>query len=757
MSRSLAFYDSSAAATGAELYATDGTAAGTFLVQDIYPGPGNGDPNGITALAAGGIIFAAADGPAAGKQLFVSDGTANGTVELSGGFILVARPQLGISQAINSSLADFTPFGPGALFAGATSQAGVQLWYTDGTFAGTAPVQSFGPNAAVVLNGITSLGSGRAVFDLGNGATQPGLWGTDGTAGGTVLLSSQAAAATAIGNGLALTVLDSGFGNFSTRAGTLGVTDGTQAGTRTLQTFTASYAYPPVSSVTPIGNGRALFSVTSGNGSVWESDGTAAGTFALLQDPNARETDFNGFDASAFTPLGNGRTVFAASDGTARTAVYATDGTVAGTVLLADTAPAMRNSAISRFVPFGANKALFAVQDGMTGAATIWSTDGTAAGTVAVQAIPAVPNTGGTVYPLGGIAALPNGRAVFDVDAGAAGVQVFSTDGTAAGTSVVATLPAKANIPPSGFTVLPNGKAIFSITLPTGYGASYATDGTAAGTGQFSTMGPYGGAVVATAADANAGAPPASPDPRFDTGYYLAHNPDVAASGIDPYQHYLALGGTEGRNPDAFFDSRYYLQQNPDVAAAGVNPLQHYEQYGWHEGRDPSLVFSVSKYLSANPDVAAAGTDPLQHFIQYGTHEGRMAFLSGGTGTYDLLVDTTFYDAQLGATLVPTPAYGGADQAATSYYQVGWQRGLNPDALFDTNYYEANNPDVAAAHVNPLLQYETQGWKEGRNPSAAFSTSKYLLANPDVARAGINPLFHYINNGQREGRAIYSV
>ncbi|OZI20929.1 hypothetical protein CAL26_26095 [Bordetella genomosp. 9] len=33
----------------------------------------------------------------------------------------------------------------------------------------------------------------------------------------------------------------------------------------------------------------------------------------------------------------------------------------------------------------------------------------------------------------------------------------------------------------------------------------------------------------------------------FDRMYYLKHNPDVAASGIDPYQHYVMHGKTEGR------------------------------------------------------------------------------------------------------------------------------------------------------------------------------------------------------------------
>ncbi len=245
-----------------------------------------------------------------------------------------------------------------------------------------------------------------------------------------------------------------------------------------------------------------------------------------------------------------------------------------------------------------------------------------------------------------------------------------------------------------------------------------------------------------------------SPDPLFDTSYYLLHNPDVAAAGIDPYQHYLTFGWKEGRNPDALFDSREYLAQNPDVKAAGVDPLLHYEVSGWHEVRDPSLLFSTSGYLQRWTDVAAAGLNPLAHYLQYGATEGRSVPLPGGLAAADPLVNAAFYDQQLGATLIPAGT-AGSQQAAASYAAVGWQKGLNPDAFFDTSYYLAHNPDVAAAHLDPLLHYEVYGWHEGRDPSAAFSTNRYLQANPDVRAAGLDPLLHYVVYGQAEGRAIY--
>jgi hypothetical protein len=55
----------------------------------------------------------------------------------------------------------------------------------------------------------------------------------------------------------------------------------------------------------------------------------------------------------------------------------------------------------------------------------------------------------------------------------------------------------------------------------------------------------------------------------FDPGSYLGQNPDVAAAGIDPYQHYLQYGKNEGRaftgmDPNAYFTASpdYQFRRN---------------------------------------------------------------------------------------------------------------------------------------------------------------------------------------------------
>ncbi len=116
-------------------------------------------------------------------------------------------------------------------------------------------------------------------------------------------------------------------------------------------------------------------------------------------------------------------------------------------------------------------------------------------------------------------------------------------------------------------------------------------------------------------------------------GSAVAVRPEPAE--VRPSSDFLSLTGVNGSTavgpatpPDAsphraLFDATFYLEQNPDVAAAGLDPLEHYDTYGWRESRDPSASFDTSFYLESNPDVAAAGLNPLEHYARYGDSEGR--------------------------------------------------------------------------------------------------------------------------------------
>jgi hypothetical protein len=74
----------------------------------------------------------------------------------------------------------------------------------------------------------------------------------------------------------------------------------------------------------------------------------------------------------------------------------------------------------------------------------------------------------------------------------------------------------------------------------------------------------------------------------FDPDWYLSSYLDVAASNINPAEHYLKFGAKEGRLPSPRFDGNWYLQSYPDVDIGDINPLIHFIKFGISEGRNAS-------------------------------------------------------------------------------------------------------------------------------------------------------------------------
>jgi hypothetical protein len=106
----------------------------------------------------------------------------------------------------------------------------------------------------------------------------------------------------------------------------------------------------------------------------------------------------------------------------------------------------------------------------------------------------------------------------------------------------------------------------------------------------------------------------------FDRDYYLAQNPDVAASGVDAEMHYRQYGYLEGRDPSPDFDTSYYLMHNPEVEALGVNPFDHYNSVGVFEGRDPKAGVDAAFQLSmGNSDIAPVRDEATDEILSFDT------------------------------------------------------------------------------------------------------------------------------------------
>ncbi len=257
----------------------------------------------------------------------------------------------------------------------------------------------------------------------------------------------------------------------------------------------------------------------------------------------------------------------------------------------------------------------------------------------------------------------------------------------------------------------------------------------------------------------------------FDRAHYLSTHADVAASGIDPLDHFLTCGLQEGRSPCALFDPEFYLGQ-AGAPRTRDGLFLHYLRAGVRSGLDPHPLVMSGHYAAQAPTLAD-GTNPLVHMLGVGRRENRRP---------NPLFDPAFYARRLrGGTLPQHPLI--------HYAQAGWRAKLQPHPLFDPAAYLAQRPDIEAAGLDPLAHYLRHGRLEatrptwlfdaghyaahcpvpvepgdallhlarhgsgpGRRPNPLFDPEHYLRQHPDLAGTGADPFLHFLEFGLAENR-----
>jgi ELWxxDGT repeat protein len=114
---------------GNELWKSDGTAAGTIIVKDIYSGNHSSIPGGITYLKNSIALFSANDGMQ-GNELWITNGETSGTTL--------------VKNINNTTTSNFGPdlhgsafFNNKLFFSGYTPEYGSNVYISDGTASGT--------------------------------------------------------------------------------------------------------------------------------------------------------------------------------------------------------------------------------------------------------------------------------------------------------------------------------------------------------------------------------------------------------------------------------------------------------------------------------------------------------------------------------------------------------------------------------------------------------------------------------------------
>jgi CDP-glycerol glycerophosphotransferase len=231
----------------------------------------------------------------------------------------------------------------------------------------------------------------------------------------------------------------------------------------------------------------------------------------------------------------------------------------------------------------------------------------------------------------------------------------------------------------------------------------------------------------------------------FDRHFYLRNNPDVAASGMDPVEHYVRYGASERRRPSRNFDTAFYLESNPDVAKSGQNPLRHFIEFGEREGRRalPSLL------SRARPQADDGGGVEGAKRVEPDASDERQRRWAYRVIAESKALDKRFYLARYSRV-----AETGLDPV-WHFVNYGAAERKDPSEAFSTKYYLERYRDVARRGINPLAHYLKYGWREFRDPSPNFSTAWYWLLHMGGALDAGSPIEHFLEVGRRVGLKTY--
>lgn len=470
------------AATGYEVYQSDGTAAGTVLLKDIVAGIYGSYPERFTV--ANGSLYFETDGNNYNSQLWKTDGTDAGTVMVAD--IYNSSGANGIAQLTSAN---------GLLFFTAYSYTnGRELWRSDGTAGGTYLIKDINPNNNnnySDYDGPANLTSfnGLLYFSANGGSRT--LWQSDGSYAGTYVVNYN--------NGI--TVNSSGYAQYQDEPFAIAQNSLFFAGYY-FTTGIELYKYNPSGSsgitlVKDISTGNVGSSLTTEgirslndnvyfvipdftgkNYSLWKSDGTPGNTNSIKNLPGlVSNYNFYSLDDKLY---------FSTSSSAEGNEPWVSNGTAAGTKLLDDITNGSNSSSPGTFTL--CNKKVYFNAYSPSGGAELWNTDGTAAGTKQVKDANTTSTADG-VYPYSYNSAYATAvdadKIVFNGYRRANGYELWKSDGTAAGTGLLKELAdGEASANPQ-FYASKNGKVYFIVYDYSGGISSesvYVTDGTSAGT-----------------------------------------------------------------------------------------------------------------------------------------------------------------------------------------------------------------------------------------------------------------------------------
>ncbi|MFO0941001.1 MAG: ELWxxDGT repeat protein [Pirellulales bacterium] len=500
----IVYFSTNRSDTGFELWRSDGTQAGTYLIKDIMPGNSSSFPRNFTIIG-NSIFFSAADITINGiprESLWKTNGTEAGTVRVKS-----------FNFENHYTLTDFASYQQKLYF-----QALGELWRSDGSEAGTEQFWDIYPGQFQSSpSGFTEF-QGELYFAAYNPLTDSGLFKTDG------ITVTQLTSPTMRGPFTVAELVVSSGNLYMTGGGVqLWKTDGTSL-SLIVGAGENFYSLRDLEDV----NGTLFFTAENdlSGRELWRSDGTSTGTRMVADILPGKLSSNPNLLAEV-----NDKLVFVATDKIYGSELWISSNEIGSTQLLADIWPGNHASFRTSWGKFGDpvvldDKLYFTGLVNVSGSnstcqnmLSIWGSDGTSEGTAFLNRYPLAcklfaygdkilmqgvdSNLDVELWASDGTAngttllknindqtfrsSVPSefvefaGQVYFVADDGLNGRELWRTDGTAQGTQLAVDIwPGTASSQPTNLTVH-NGSLYFSAINEAGR-ELWISDGTPAGT-----------------------------------------------------------------------------------------------------------------------------------------------------------------------------------------------------------------------------------------------------------------------------------
>jgi ELWxxDGT repeat protein len=349
-------------AHGSELWKTDGTASGTFMLKDVIPGGNNYFEmfNDLQEFKNEYFYFPYTETDT--TILWKTDGTQTGSVPVD---TFPSQMQVFMNNITPAKTKMYL------VLQSSKTPLGAEFWVSDGVTKAHKINRQFSLN-----NNAIFLAKGDSMFFVNRDSSGTELWVTNGTNAGTHIVkdiypgmgSSTPCNMTVFNGKLYFNADDGGGNNY------LWVSDGSATGTQLVKKVKGTFSYYSLGNFTISNKKFYLWGDDGTTGyELWVSDGTNAGT-RLVKDI------YPGLSSSTIDNMVdvNGTLFFTANDGVHGTELWKTNGTDTGTVMVKDITTGAGSSTL-KYMINGNGLLYFVLND------TLWQSNGTTTGTHAVN------------------------------------------------------------------------------------------------------------------------------------------------------------------------------------------------------------------------------------------------------------------------------------------------------------------------------------------------------------------------------------